>query len=93
MKAFLGYMALLIVGVALDGYAMSKLWAWFVAPALGIRPIGVAVGAGIMCVGGLFRAIPEHKERTREEEIAHYIAALARPVIALLIGGVIHMLM
>lgn len=51
MKLLLGLLAIPAL-MLVRGWAVATLWAWFVVP-LGVKPIGLAWGYGLVCLGSL----------------------------------------
>src|SRR6476619_7135305 len=49
-----GYFAVIVPLAAIfRGFALMKLWAWFVSQPFGVRPINIALAYGLSCIIGL----------------------------------------
>lgn len=55
---------LVVLNTIIDGLVLSILWRWFVAPAFGLKPIGVATAIGLTLVVGLFHDINPKKDES-----------------------------
>lgn len=85
-------LATLIVGPFIfieQGWAISVLWNWFVAP-LGAPQIGIATAIGISLTVGLIRMKgAKSPERTRRESIEHLIGLVLIPLVGVGIGWIV----
>ena len=95
LGGFVGFAALIVFSSLFRGYALSVLWGWFMVPTLHLPPLGVVQAIGIAMVVGFLTHqdtsdIPK-KERGMGEVIATAVAvAVLYPLLALLIGSVVH---
>jgi hypothetical protein len=88
---------LLVLGVVIEGYVVMKLWAWFVAP-LGIATISYLHAAGIATLWNFLTPptdVSDLAKTTSDKPIFDMVAKLmlnliARPVLVLWMGSVIH---
>lgn len=90
--------ALLIVGGTVwGGFVLSILWGWFVVPAFGVEPIGVANAIGLAGIAALLRAKVSSGTSEKKEAVDLWTDSLAQvlgvPGIALCVGWVIHFFM
>ena len=75
------------------GFVLSKLWLWFVVPATGLNPIGVANAIGLSFFVGYFKS-DIVKDYSGEKNVVDAAAkdlmtAYLRPFWLLLIGWII----
>ncbi len=98
LGGFVGIVALLVLSSLLRGYAFSVLWGWFMVPTLGLPHLSVAQAIGIAMVVSFLTYhdtsnIPK-KEESAGATIARGVSfAVAYPLLALLIGWVVHQYM
>lgn len=90
MESF-GYLCLfvvmMVVGPMLDGYALSVLWGWFVAPTFGLPLLTYGVAAGIaLTVRYLTRQVDHSEEKKELGMPARVAIVLLKPVLALGFG-------
>jgi|SRR5688572_3908279 len=90
MESF-GYMCLfavmMFVAPMLDGYALSVLWRWFVAPTFGLPTLSYGIAAGIaLTVRYLTRQVDHSEERKEVGLPAQVAISLLKPVFALGFG-------
>lgn len=82
--------------VLLEGWVLTKLWAWFVVPVFGLPSLGILAAAGIALVAGLLThqdADCESPKRDREEKVARMVVLLYKPLAWLFFGWVIKEMM
>lgn len=93
----LGIVAYFVVVVPLAaifrGFALVKLWAWFLVVPFGVRPINIALAYGISCIVGLLTyqsdAATEHKDEAFAVQAARSIMlAVLVPALSLLAGWI-----
>lgn len=57
-----GAFTLFVSGVAVNGLVLSVLWGWFMVPAFGLPPLGIAMAVGIaMTVRWVTWQVPGNK--------------------------------
>ena len=81
-------LALLAIGSAvLDGWAISKLWAWFLVP-LGVPAITIVHAIGISTLFAFFKARtpPSDKDADWKSLVGTIIGTFLAPLLAVLIG-------
>lgn len=81
-------MLLFVIGslaVIWEGFVLTKLWAWFVAPQFGLPFLGIAQGVGIAAIASMLtHQLPSDAEN-RDGNLAVGWSVVA-PLIALLLG-------
>jgi hypothetical protein len=90
LLAFLLVCILIVISIAVQGWAVAMLWLWFVTP-LGVPAITVAMGFGLVLVARALQPEPAlllHLiQPTRYKEI---VRTLMLPVIMVGIGWLVH---
>lgn len=79
------------VGTILEGWAVSKLWNWFLVP-MGLNPIPTSIGVGLSCLVYLV-AISRKRHVTENQEglrAANYAYAIVRPFFVVGVGWLAH---
>lgn len=85
------FVALIVLSASLNGYVLSKLWAWFVvttfhAPALSLP---AAIGLGLVVSYLTYQHIDTAKN-PESKWWTPLLVAVLRPLIALAFGAVVH---
>lgn len=82
---------LLPLGVMWSGYVLSKLWAWFVVPALGVPELSIpaAIGLALIVSYMTHQATNGDDDLTPEALIEGVLWLAMRPAAALCFGWVI----
>lgn len=85
--------------IVLDGWALSLMWGWFVAPVTGWAAIGVWEAAGLMAIKPIFsyRRSASDEKIEKEEGALHSImskvvTSVLATMLSLGIGWVLHLL-
>jgi multisubunit Na+/H+ antiporter MnhB subunit len=73
-----------------QGWAISTLWNWFVAP-LGAPQIGIATAIGISLTAAVIRMKGSEKspERTRRESIERLVGIFLVPLVGVGLGWIV----
>jgi len=80
--------------VILQGWVLSVMWGWFVAPTFGIAELSVPVGIGICFIASfLTRQTPNNTGKTDMEKVSEFVGFIVSPLFVLLWGYVIHSMM
>lgn len=84
----------MITSVFFNGFAVSTLWGWYIAPVFNVQQITIIQGFGI-CLIVMLLAIPfRSDDRTKEEVVKDsWSNAVAIPVISLIIGFIVKFFM
>ena len=92
---FFGAAAYMAAYSAISGWALVRLWNWFILPFFDVPTLSIAHAVGISLIVSFLTYSPtEAKDgRTTEEKIGSIIAALLRPGLVVLIGYVVQGLM
>ena len=90
---YLAVIAFLFVIVAfsaaLNGFVLTKLWAWFIVPTFGLPALSIPVAIGIALIVG--RLVPPIKNKEEEKKSFNVamMEVIAPPFAALLIGWIV----
>jgi hypothetical protein len=87
--AALGAIVIIPVSIALNGWAISVMWAWFIVP-FGLPQIGIAHAAGISALAGLFKSSAPKND---DDFITVAGKAIFFPLFILFFGWIIHLFM
>lgn len=88
--------SLLIVGSIVNGWALSLLWRWFVAPQFGLPALTVvqAIGVGLTINLLITHSATSADTRGTAEKIGAAISeSIARPLLAVVIGAIVKIFM
>lgn len=83
---------LLPLGVMWSGYALSKLWAWFLVPALGLPELSIPAAIGLAMVVSYMTYQPTNtnKDKDANQQILEVLLSLAlKPTLAIGFGWVV----
>jgi hypothetical protein len=93
LAGLLGLIALAMTAPVANGWALAKLWLWFVVPRFGlpILTLPQAIGLGLVASALLFHPTDcAEKERTMTEKVGRAIGLiLARPALLLAVGWIV----
>lgn len=88
---------LLVVHWPLRGYVISTLWGWFMVPAFGLNPIGIATGIGLQLLGSVIAPTPMASAATAwpdwDEDKQNIAGSLVGPIVSLTglaMGAIVH---
>lgn len=89
---------IMILRTLLYGWVLTKLWAWFMVPIFGIRPLSIPEGLGIALVVGMLTVqhIPtkfkDEKNGIKLESSSTntFGGIFINPLVTLLVGYIIH---
>ena len=83
----------IIVSSIWRGYALSKLWLWFIVSTFGAAPLGIAQGIGLaLVVSFLTHQVDTYVDKSKsatERMAAGVLIAFLSPATALLIGWIV----
>lgn len=87
--------ALLAVSVLLNGWALSLMWGWFIAPVFDVVPLtfGHAIGVSMVTSYMTYQYIKKAKEEKAdfvEEFVEAFLIAVFRPLLYVGYGLIIH---
>jgi hypothetical protein len=86
---------LLIYGALMNGWALSKLWLWFIVPTFDLPPISIPAAIGMaIVVGYMSKTIKPTKpgEKTYGEALLEdFGVSTFKPLFALLIGSIVRL--
>ena len=94
--ALLG-IAVIVHAVVAYGFVLSKVWSWFVVPALGVPALGVGAAIGVAFVvnvllSNIKNAIATKQEGPKKSPGDVLAGVLLDPWITLLVGYVLHVI-
>jgi len=84
-------LALMVVAYLLDGVALKLLWGWFLVPTLGFPAISLVQAIGISIVIGFMTQ--QHIPRDEDEKKELYVYVFLTPILAIVIGWIVHLFM
>lgn len=87
------WLATAIIGTFLYGWALMNLWRWFGIPVFHTAPLTIAQALGLSLLLGMFIPKPEPTQRPKQDQASRYvgyIASAAAPLMALLLGFILH---
>ena len=90
------FVLIIVLSTLFNGYALTKLWSWFVVPAFGVAPLGLTQAIGVsLIVSYLTHQIHEEdKSRSTSETLIRSVAiAIMKPSLALLMGWIVTLFM
>ncbi len=83
----------LIVSPIWRGYALSKLWLWFIVSTFGAAPLGIAQSIGLaLVVSFLTHQLDSYEDKEKsvtEKLVAAIIITFLSPAMALLFGWIV----
>jgi putative flippase GtrA len=83
----------LIVTPIWRGYALSKLWLWFIVSTFGAAPLGIAQSIGLsLIVSFLTHQMDSYQDKEKaanERMVECFLYAFLSPAMALLIGWIV----
>lgn len=86
-------LAALIIAASsiLNGWVLTKLWAWFVVPVFGLPALGVATAVGLGLI--VHHLTHQHINAAKDPDAKWWVTlleVLLRPLIVLGLGAVVH---
>jgi putative flippase GtrA len=86
-------LATLIVSPIWRGYALSKLWLWFIVSTFGAAPLGIAQSIGLALIVSFLTHQPvsykEEKESVNQKLVYPMLNAFLIPALTLFIGWIV----
>lgn len=83
---------LMPLGVMWSGFALSKLWAWFLVPAFGVPPLSIPAAIGLALVVSYMTyqdTNADEDKDTKERVIKGALTLALKPAMALGFGWVV----
>lgn len=83
--------SLVIYAMLINGWALAKLWMWFLVPALGVPPISIPVAIAIGVIVKNFQSLGETKKDEKWNEVLAkgFAVATLKPLLGLGIGAIV----
>lgn len=86
----LGFFVLLVIAPILNGWALTKLWAWFIVPTFGVPQLHLAAAIGLaMTVAYLTHQNIKGAQRTKEENYWLIASVVTRPLLVVLFALIV----
>ena len=92
----LGYIVVLIFGTALNGWALSVLWGWFIVPTFGASKLEIAPAIGLAMVVSFLTAKFQMQDEggdAKRRLVTHSVFVIIHPLLALAIGWIVQLFM
>lgn len=89
-----GLVGVIIVASILNGWAISVLWLWFVAPLFGLPVLTIPQAIGLSLVIGMFTSRYRDQDDAKDKTgriVNSLVLAVFMPVFAVVIGSVVKM--
>jgi hypothetical protein len=82
--------AILVVSSVVNGFVLTKLWAWFIVPMFHLPELGLPQAIALALVVGWLTYSPRTRKPEKDEWKSGLTIFITRPLIALAFGGVLH---
>ncbi len=78
----------------LNGWALHKLWAWFIVPPLGVSPLSIPEAIGVSLIASYVTwfhvdAKADDSITGKEKIVVSIVGAVARPLVAVFFGWIV----
>jgi hypothetical protein len=87
------FLVIIPLGVACNGFVLSVLWNWFVAPAFSAPELSIGYASGIFIIVRFLvdnNLVNEHKSRATSTLLMDsFIEVAVGPLVSLLLGAII----
>lgn len=87
---------LIPASILINGWVMSRIWLWFIAPTFDIRPLSIVEAIGVMTVISFSIHIPvkyDPEESYAVQMLSEMVGVLVRCAMVLSIGAVVKQFM
>ena len=93
LKAYVGIFIILlsIPLVILNGFVIQTLWGWFISDFFGIKALTLPIAIGLAIFINLFKSKLEKGFETLKDYLATLFYMILNPVIALILGYIVHL--
>jgi hypothetical protein len=85
----LGAIALVPLALVLNGWAVTKLWSWFIVPQFGLPTLTIPYAIGLCCVVALITHKPDRSKSDDTKALAAVVAVFAAPLMSVLLGWIV----
>jgi hypothetical protein len=86
--------ALIPLAAIFQGWVLTVLWGWFVAPTFNLPELSIATAIGLTLVVGMFKSYNINRgEKTTDDKIAEAIGVVLIPLLFLFFGWIVHLFM
>jgi len=100
MKA-IGVIVTFLTAIALSsvihGWALMKLWGWFIFPYFDVPMITIPVAIGISLIVGMLAIKPDqinsNEKRSSKDAVAQLIGNMLSPIVVVFIGWIVTLFM
>jgi hypothetical protein len=87
-------LALIPLVIIFQGWVLTVLWSWFVAPTFNLPELSIAVAIGLSLVVSMFKTYTaSNKELTQNEKLTNALATVLVPLFTLFFGWIVHLFM
>lgn len=90
----LGIVGIVTVSIIVNGWAISTLWGWFVAPVFALPYLSIAQAIGLACMVGLFTNSEFQTDKSKDliDSLSFLVGrALLAPVFIVGIGWIVRL--
>ena len=92
----IGYIASVIIvsiySAILSGWAIAKLWGWFVVPTFHIPALTIPVAIGVSILIGYFQKLPDSNDKTFLKILLDgALSGLFKPLFTVALGALVKM--
>lgn len=77
---------MMVVGSAVNGWALSTLWGWFIVPIFGLPSLTIPQAIGVSFVAALFRVYEYEPDKQNHQAMGNFVGGLFGKVILVGIG-------
>jgi len=88
-----GFIGILVMSSIMNGFVLTKLWAWFMVPAFGLPQLSIPIAIGISIVIRYltYQKPPEPEGANNINKIGETLGfVIVYPIMTLFIGWVVH---
>lgn len=90
---FVMAVAVIVISIIANGWALTMLWGWFVVPLFNLPPLSIPYAIGIALIVKMLTnhsTSSDDKEKDISEIIASIIGILLSPITLVLFGWIVH---
>lgn len=91
------FLAAIALSSVIHGWALMKLWGWFIFPYFDVPMITIPVAIGISLIVGMLAvksdSIDSNKKQSTEDAVAQLVGNVLSPVVVVLIGWIVTLFM
>jgi hypothetical protein len=91
--SFIMLVAIIPIAAVWSGFVLSILWGWFAVPAFGLPPLSIPAAIGVSMIASYLTYQYGLKSADGEDGGKSLLNVLLRPLVALMVGWVVHQFM